>query len=37
MAANATPEPFLEWFPGVERHQFLAVLDHEREALEVNR
>ena len=24
---------FLEWFPGVERHQLLAVLDHEREAL----
>ena len=30
---GATIDQFLEWFPGVERHQFLAVLDHEREAL----
>ena len=30
---GATIEQFLEWFPGVEREQLLAVLDHENEAL----
>ena len=30
---GATIHQFLEWFPGVERHQLLAVLDHERETL----
>ena len=30
---GATIDQFLEWFPGVERHQLLAVLDHERDAL----
>ena len=30
---GATIDQFLEWFPGVERHQLLAALDHEREAL----
>ena len=30
---GATIDQFLEWFPGVERQQLLAVLDHEREAL----
>ena len=30
---GATIDQFLEWFPEVERHQLLAVLDHEREAL----
>ena len=30
---GATIDQFLEWFPGVERHQLLAVLDHERETL----
>ena len=29
---GTTIDEFLEWFPGVERHQLLAVLDHEREA-----
>ena len=27
---GATIDQFLEWFPEVERHQLLAVLDHER-------
>ena len=30
---GATIEQFLEWFPGVEREQLRAVLDHENEAL----
>ena len=30
---GATIDQVLEWFPGVERHQLLAVLDHEREDL----
>ena len=30
---GATIDQFLEWFPGVERHQLLTVLDHERETL----
>ncbi|MDE2905060.1 MAG: DUF433 domain-containing protein [Acidobacteriota bacterium] len=30
---GATIDQFLEWFPGVERDQLLAVLDHERETL----
>ena len=30
---GATIDQFLEWFPGVERRQLLAVLDHERETL----
>ena len=30
---GATMEQFLEWFPGVEREQLLAVLDHESQAL----
>ncbi|MCY4511000.1 MAG: DUF433 domain-containing protein [Acidobacteria bacterium] len=29
---GATIEQFLDWFPGVEREQLLAVLDHESEA-----
>ena len=30
---GATIDQVLEWFPAVERHQLLAVIDHEREAL----
>ena len=30
---GATIEQFVEWFPGVEREQLRAVLDHENEAL----
>ena len=30
---GATVEQFLEWFPGVERSQVEAVLDHELSAL----
>ena len=30
---GATIEQFLEWFPGVERSQVEAVLDHELSAL----
>ena len=30
---GATIEQFLEWFPGVEREQLLAVFDHENEAI----
>jgi uncharacterized protein (DUF433 family) len=30
---GATIEQFLEWFPGVERQQLTAVLDHESEVL----
>ena len=30
---GGTIDQFLEWFPGVERHQLLAVLDHERDPL----
>ena len=30
---GATIEQFLEWFPGVDREQLRAVLDHENEAL----
>ncbi len=30
---GATIDQFLEWFPGVEREQLLAVLDHERATL----
>ena len=31
---GATVEQFLEWFPGVERSQVEAVLDHELSALQ---
>lgn len=31
---GATVEQFLEWFPGVQRWQVEAVLDHEVKALE---
>ena len=30
---GVTIEQFLEWFPGVDREQLRAVLDHESEAL----
>ena len=33
LRGGAMIDQFLEWFPGVERHQLLSVLDHEREAL----
>ena len=33
LACGATIDEFVEWFPGVERRQVLAVLEHEAKAL----
>ncbi len=33
LASGATIDEFVEWFPGVDRHQVRAVLEHEAEAL----
>jgi len=33
LAAGATVDEFVEWFPGVETRQVRAVLEHEAEAL----
>lgn len=33
LAAGATVEEFVEWFPGVEERQVRAVLEHEAETL----
>ena len=33
LAAGATVDEFVEWFPGVEEQQVRAVLEHEAQAL----
>ena len=33
LATGATVDEFVEWFPGVDRQQVLAVLDHEAKSL----
>ena len=33
LAGGATIDEFVEWFPGVDRHQVQAVLEHEAKAL----
>ena len=33
LACGATIDEFVEWFPGVERRQVCAVLEHEAKAL----
>ena len=33
LASGATIDEFVEWFPGVDRQQVRAVLEHEAEAL----
>ena len=36
LAEGATVEEFLDWFPGVEKWQVKAVLEHEEKNLEVH-
>jgi len=33
LASGATVDEFVEWFPGVDKQQVLAVLDHEARSL----
>ena len=33
LASGATIDEFVEWFPGVDKHQVRAVLEHEAKAL----
>ncbi len=35
LACGATIDEFVEWFPGVDRRQVCAVLEHEAKALRV--
>jgi len=37
LAGGATVDEFVEWFPGIDREQVLAVLEYEAQALRAAR